>query len=381
MDIIRRNKMLRILRNKKTAKKIWIGLAVIIIPAFALWGFGGGKNDQQEASIAGKIFGKNITNLEFRNSLIAVKTSALMRFGDKLPEMEKYLNFDGQAIQRLILLHEAKMRRINVTDKEIVEEIQSAPYFQDKNGFSNRIYQETLRYGLRLQARSFEEQTRQNLILTKLYNQITQNVKVNDELVRQEYLKANEELSIYYIGSLFSEFAKTIKPSEKEIRNYFEQNKDMFKEPPAENKPAHIPELAEIKDRVKTALINETAKGIAQQKINTCAEKLKRFKFNQAATACNLKSAVTDFFKSTDTIKNLGAAQIFWDNTKKLKDNEISNIISNDQGYYIIKLKSLKPINEGKFLKEKEIFSQKILAAKKYELFSEFTDQLNKKAQ
>jgi len=373
--------MLKLLRNKKTAKKIWIGLAVIIIPAFAFWGFGGASRDRQEASIAGKIFGRNISNLEFRDSLLAVKTLAIMQFGDKLPEIEKYLNLEGQAWERLILLHEAKMRRINVKDKEVIEQIQNAPYFQDKFGFSNKIYQEVLRYVLRLQARIFEEQTRQNLILAKLYNQITQNVKISDEQIRQGYLKANEELNIYYIASLFSEFAKTIKPSEKEISNYFKQNKDMFKEPPTKDQPTRIPELTQIKDKVKDALINETAKEIAKDKINACAEKLKQMEFNQAAAACGLKSAVTEFFKSSGTIENLGLAQIFWDNAKKLKDNQLSSVISNDQGYYIIKLKSLKPIDENKFLKEKESFSQKLLSAKKNELFVEFMDQLKKKAQ
>ncbi|MDP2927826.1 MAG: SurA N-terminal domain-containing protein [Candidatus Omnitrophota bacterium] len=373
--------MLKILRNKKIAKKIWIGLAVIIIPAFALWGFGGASRDRQEATIAGKIFGKNITNLEFRSSLVAVRTMAIMQFGDKLPEIEKYLNFQGQAWERLILLHEAKMRRINVKDKEVIEEIQNAPYFQVKNGFSNKIYQEALRYVLRLQARIFEEQTRQNLILAKLYNQITQNLNLSDDQIHQEYLKANEELNIYYIASLFLEFAKTIKPSEKEISSYFEQNKARFKEPPTKDKPTRIPELAEIKDKVRDTLINETAKEIAQKKINECAEKLKQMEFNQAAAFCGLKSAETDFFKSNGTIENLGTARIFWDSAKKLKDKELSSIISNDQGCYIIKLKSLKPIDENKFLKEKESFSQRLLSARKNELFAEFIDQLKKKAQ
>ncbi|MFH0918418.1 MAG: hypothetical protein V1830_04725, partial [Candidatus Omnitrophota bacterium] len=125
---------------------------------------------------------------------------------------------------------------------------------------------------------------------------------------------------------------------------------------------------------------NETAKDIAQKKINECAEKLKQVEFNQAA-ACGLKSASTDFFKSNGMIENLGVARIFWDNAKKLRDKEPSSIISNDQGYYIIKLKSTKPIDENKFLKEKESFSQRLLSTKKNESFAEFTTQLKKKAQ
>jgi len=373
--------MLRILRNKKFAKKIWIGLAIIIIPAFALWGFVGGGRDRQESAIAGKIFGKNISNLEFKSSLTAVKTMAIMQFGDKLPEFEKYLNFEGQAWERLILLHEAKIRKINVKDKEVVEEIQNAPYFQDKNGFSNKIYQEALRYILRIQPRVFEEQTRQNLILAKLYNQIIQNVNFSNDQIRQEYLKANQELNIHYIASLFSDFAEKIKPTDKEIGDFFEKNKAMFKEPPTKDKPTRIPELTEIKNKVKDVLVEEESKKMAENKIKECVEKLKNEEFNQAAKASGLKTSQTAFFKSSDQIENLGAAEIFWNTAKKLKDKELSSILSNEKGCYIIKLGAIKPIDEAKFAKEKQEFGQKLLSKKKNEAFVNFTEALIKKAQ
>lgn len=373
--------MLKILRNKKIAKKIWIGLAVIIIPAFALWGFGGASRDRQEAPVAGKIFGKNISNLEFKSALLAVKTAALMQLGDRFSEFEKYLNLEGQARERLILLYEAKTRKIEVKDKEVVETIQNAPSFQDKNGFSNKLYQQALRYGLRLQPRIFEEQTRQNLILSKLYNQITQNIKLTDAQIREEYLKVNEELNIYYIASFFSDFAAKIKPSDKEITAFFEKNKAMFKEPPAKDKPARIPELAEIKDQVKDALINEESKKIAENKIKECAEKLKKDEFNQAAKTSGLKAGQTKFFNSSGQIENLGAAGIFWNAAKKLKDKEVSSILSNEKGYYIIKLGAIKPIDETKFTKEKPEFGERLLSGKKNEAFSKFIEELKKKAQ
>jgi len=373
--------MLRLLRNKKTAKKIWIGLAIIIIPAFTLWGFIGTKGDQQGTSVAGKIFGKNVSNLEFRTSLTAVRTKAIMQFGDKLPEIEKYLNFESQAWGRLIILAETKMRRINVKDKEVVQEIQNAPYFHDKNGFSNKIYQEILRYALRLQPRIFEEQTRQNLILAKLYKQITQNVKLNDDLIRQEYLKTNTELNIHYIASLFSDFAAKIKPTDKELADYFEKNKAMFKEPPAKDQPARIPELAEIKNKVQDAWVKEESKKIAENKIKECAEKLKNNEFEQAAKDSGLKTGQTIFFKSSDQIENLGPAEIFWNTANKLKDKEPSSVLANAQGYYLIKLGAIKPIDETKFAKEKQEFSQKLLSDKQNEVFNNFAEGLIKKAQ
>ncbi|MDD5477857.1 MAG: SurA N-terminal domain-containing protein [Candidatus Omnitrophica bacterium] len=373
--------MLKILRNKKTAKKVWIGLAIIIIPAFALWGFGGAFRSKEETAAVGRIFGHNVSNLEFKESLSAVRTSATMQFGDKLPEIEKYLNLQAQAWQRLILLHEAKVRKITVSDKEVISTIQSSPYFQDKYGFSNKVYVETLRYVFRLQPRIFEEQMRQSLTLAKLYDQVTKDVKLSDEQIRQKYTEVNQELNIHYIASLFSDFAAKIKPTDKEIASFFDKNKAMFKEPPAKDKPARIPELAEIKDKVKDALIKEGAKKTAEDKIKECAEILKKEEFIQAAKASGLKTGQTAFFKSSGQIENLGAAEIFWNTAKKLKDKELSSTLSNEKGYYIIKLGLIKPIEEAKFAKEKQEFSQKLISEKKSEVFGKFTEELIKKAQ
>ena len=461
--------MLRILRNKKTAKKVWIVLAIIIIPAFTLWGLGGASRNREENAPVGKIFGHNVSALEFKTSLAAARTSALIQFGDNLPKVEKYLNLEGQAWERLILLHEAERRKLSVDDQKVIDTIQKAPYFQKKSVFDNKTYLEILRYVFRLQPRTFEEQMRQNLILAKLYDQITDGTKIADSQIRQEWLKTNEELSIYYIASLFAEFAKKIKPEDKEISAYYTKNKDAFKEPPSinleyiltesdtqtkkitdlinkkssleqiskelnlakketglfkqftppsslkipqetlnliltlkenqpapivkvdktyyvyalkEKKPGRAQELPEVKDRIKEMIIREESAKITQQKINECAEKLKTKPFNQVASAnaYGFKTGHTKFFKSTDQIDTLGPGQVFWDNAKKLKEGQTSSIFSDAQGYYIIRLKAIKPVDEEKFTKEKNELSEKLLSDKKNELFGKFVEEIKKKA-
>ena len=224
--------MLRILRNKKTAKKVWIVLAIIIIPAFTLWGFGSASRSREENTPAGKIFGKNVSSLEYKKALAAAKTAAIIQFGDDFPKVEKYLNLEAQAWERLILLQEAKKRKINIGDQEVIDTIQKTAYFQRNSVFDNKTYVEILRYVFRLQPRTYEEQMRQNLTLAKLYNQVTDGIKIDASQIRQEWIKTNEELSIYYIAGLFAEFAKKIKPTDIEISTYYDKNKDAFKEAP-----------------------------------------------------------------------------------------------------------------------------------------------------
>ena len=165
--------MLKVLRNKKTARKIWIGLAIIIIPAFTLWGFGSAFRSKQENPPLGKLFGRSISTLEFKDAVDAVRIEALIRFGDKYQEMQQYLNFETEAINRLILLREAKIRKIKVSDKEVIEQIESYPFFMAKGQFDTKNYEQNLQYGFHIQPRAFEEQVRQNMTISKLYRQIT----------------------------------------------------------------------------------------------------------------------------------------------------------------------------------------------------------------
>jgi len=214
--------MLRILRNKKTAKRVWIGLAIIIIPAFTFWGFSGAFRSREESSVAGKIFGRNITYIQFRDAITEEKIMARMQLGDKLDEVQQYLDFESQAWQRLVLLAEARKRRITAGDKEVIADIESSPIFQSKGAFNNKIYNEVLRYYLRVQPRIFEELIRQNIILSKLYKQVTDNVSLTDEQIREEYAKAKKLKSAKNIDE--KDFAKEKADFGKKLLNQKKQD-------------------------------------------------------------------------------------------------------------------------------------------------------------
>ncbi len=164
--------MLKILRSRKLAKKIWIALAIMVLPAFLFWGIGSSDRNQKDSAGAGEIFGKKIPFKDYQSALEAVKNTGIMRYGEKFPEIESQINLKSQAWQRLILLYEAKARRINASDREVIELIEKYPLFQRNGAFDNRLYNEFLRYVLRSPARPFEEQIRQDIIISKLYTQI-----------------------------------------------------------------------------------------------------------------------------------------------------------------------------------------------------------------
>ena len=56
--------MLKLLRHKNTAKRIWIGLAILILPAFLFWGMGSALRNKEGPAYAGTVFGRKVSLLE-----------------------------------------------------------------------------------------------------------------------------------------------------------------------------------------------------------------------------------------------------------------------------------------------------------------------------
>jgi peptidyl-prolyl cis-trans isomerase D len=346
--------MLKQLRKKKTAKKIWIVLTVLILPAFLFWGFGSFLRSKQGASdYAGKILGRRVPFQEYQDAADAVKNLMIIQFGDKLAEAQKNVNVGSLAWERLLLLTEARKRRIKISDREVVEAIANYPFFQRNGKFDNQIYSQTLQYVFRTQPRIFEEQTRTGLEISKLYKDVSGNLSVNEDEIKKEYKKLNEQVSIYYIASLANDFAKGISPSEKEIKDYFTKNSLHFKEPLSFNLeyasiPSEDKNEAAIKDKVKKL----------DARLN------KKEDFAKAAKDLNLQVKETGLFGQEGPIPGIGWSPQILSLIAKLKVGEFAAPVYVDKNYYLLRLKerkesfipdfeAIKDKVKGSFIKDK----------------------------
>ncbi len=317
--------MLKQLRNKKTSKKVWIVLAILIVPAFVLWGAGSfmGDKGNGRSGYVGKIFGKKISALEYNEALEAVRNQAFIQFGDNLAEVQKYLNLETQAWERIILLAEAKRRGIKTKDREVIETVESYPFFQRNGRFNERIYQDMLKYAFRAQARVFEEQVRQNLAISKLFGQVTDTVKIEDNERRMEYEKANEQVSVYYIAALPADFAKAVTPTDNEVSAYFANNKLEFKEPLSFNL--------------------EYIASESEDKINGILPHLKKKEyFNKLLKDTKLEMKETGLFAETSPIPGIGWLPQVTELLFKVKIGQFLPVLKMDKTYYLIRLKERK---------------------------------------
>lgn len=323
--------MLRQLRNKKTAKKIWIVLAILILPAFVFWGFGSMARSKREEKYAGSISGKKVDSQDLQDSIMAVRNQALIQFGDNFSAVEKSLNLESQGWDRLLLLNEAKKRKINVSDKEVITHIQNFPFFQAKGVFDSRIYNQMLTYVFRTQARIFEEQTRQNLTISKLYRELTDNLKADDAQVREEYRSLNETKSVYYIAAHPAEFLKNIAVADEELKNYFTKNPLQFKLPLSFN--AEYVELAA--SQPNEALTKDKVKKVYSRL-------LKNEPFDKVAKEYSVLIKETGFFPETGPIPGIGWSQELLSLINKSKTGLYLNPIYVDKSYYIFRIKERK---------------------------------------
>lgn len=321
--------MLKRLRNKKTAKKIWIVLAVLIVPAFILWGSGSIMRDKESATFTGQIFGKKIPFSEYKEALHAARNQAIIQFGEEFSE--KDINLESLAWERILLLYEAKKRKIAVSDQEVITSMQYYPFFQRKGKFDNGIYSQMLQYVFHTQPRVFEEQIRQNLIIAKLYNEATKSVNLADEEVKEAYRKINEEVSLYYITGQYPDFAKDLDSSEGEMKEYFTKNSLKFKLPLSFNLE-YISILKDDKDEKST-----------QDKLKEITRRLnKNTDFVNLARAYNLSLKETGLFGQNDPIPGLGWSPEIMKFISKAKAGELLPLTYIDKNYYILRLKERK---------------------------------------
>jgi parvulin-like peptidyl-prolyl isomerase len=168
-------------------------------------------------------------------------------------------------------------------------------------------------------------------MLSKLYNEVTEQVKLSDEEIKKEYTRLNEKISLYYIASQPLEFLKSITPSEEEIKDFFTKKSIQFKQPLSFN-------LEYI------SLVQENKyEGAIQDEIKKITLRLnKKEDFIKVAKDFNLQAKETGLFSQTDPIPGIGWSAQILGLLEKVKVGEYLPPIKMDKYYYILKLKERK---------------------------------------
>jgi peptidyl-prolyl cis-trans isomerase D len=224
--------MLSLMRKHAGTWMIKIILGAIVI-VFVFWGVGSytSRRSGKVADVNGTI----ITLNDYQNSYTNLVEQVRQSFGNNLnDELIQALQLRKRALDQLVdralMLQRAEKLKIQVSDDELAQTIKSFSAFQTAGVFDNQRYLNTLSR-TKLTPEIFEQQQREALIIDKLQNFITGNIKVSELETRQWYKYNNTKVDVDYVLLEPGNF-KNIEPTADEILDYFDQHKETYKTDP-----------------------------------------------------------------------------------------------------------------------------------------------------
>ncbi|MFH1782946.1 MAG: SurA N-terminal domain-containing protein [Candidatus Omnitrophota bacterium] len=367
--------VLKFLRKKKTMKRIVWGLAIIIIPAFVIWGAGSGGRDKKKGpSYAGKLFSRNVSFDEYADMWYVTRDNLTRNMGRNVPSKL----IDELTWNRILLLEGAKKNRLTVKDSELLDNIMSFPVFQRNGNFDKELYKSMLGDA----AKAFEEKIRDEIKIAKLRQKISSSVYLTDEEIESSYKNRFEKVKASYVSITFSEFQKDLLYKEGDLVFFYDNNKELFRKPEQKNveyievafssfddevlieeeeitkyfeknsldfqdpeDPEAIPVLDEgIREKISTKLKDEKKLSMAEDLSYKILDKVfEKQDLKEGSISFGIPVQVTGLFSQEDKIPNIGWSYDFTKTAFELAEEEISSkLIKTDNGFSIIRLKDKK---------------------------------------
>ncbi|MFN3871245.1 MAG: peptidylprolyl isomerase [Aquificaceae bacterium] len=218
--------MYSILHRHKT---IAVAIITIATAGFFLWlFFTGGLTDITAPSkrCVAEVNSGCITLRDYRRELL--------RFSDLLknPQMESLVRQQvlSNLITQELLYQKAKGLSLIASDEEIVETIKADPTFHEGGLFSSSKYREVLSK-VGMTPEEYEEYLRRLLSIQKLLRLLDNAVYITEEELRINLLADSTLLKgkLYIVAP--SEVKTQYTPSDRELLEYYQKNKELFKKP------------------------------------------------------------------------------------------------------------------------------------------------------
>ena len=248
--------MLDGMRRHASSWIIKILFAVIIIVFIFAFGMGGFQGDRAQVLAYvndqaimiqdfERLYERRVRNLRDQNPNISHEDLAKAQFKRQV--------FDTM-VNTNLLLAEAQRLGLGVSNAELIGYIQDVPVFQnEQNQFDKTRYERVLS-DQRMSPGDYESDVSRSILLDKLRQTLDLAVSPTEAEARDLFAYAKEQVVVDYVLYAWKDFAASVKPSDQEIADWFEANKERFRRPPLADfallpvTPASLAKPAEIAD-------------------------------------------------------------------------------------------------------------------------------------
>ncbi len=213
---------------------LWFIVFVFVMLVFVDWGTGRSKKRTGGAAV--RVGAYKIGEQEFLRNVRDTEQRFERMYGKQWPQIQNRINVAQQAAQQLIqrelLLEEARRAGLTVSTKELRQKILSFPVFRRKDGsfVGEQLYARILRANDSTPDR-FEANLKEDILLQKLQDLVTQGVYVSDKEVLDELRRTKETATFDLIDVSIEPYLKTETASDAEVKAYYEKHKDAFRHP------------------------------------------------------------------------------------------------------------------------------------------------------
>jgi len=265
--------MIRFLQTSGQTTKIILGGVLLIICASMVitlipGGLGGEVfGGAPGKGIVAKVNGSDVTADEVRQAARQMLQQQMPQGG---PNMAMLLPFFAQrAAEQLItkqaLLDEAQRMGFHASPEEVRDELQhgryGATFFPGGNFIGQDEYDQMLQRA-NLTAAKFEEDVKNDLVLTKLQAFINGSATVSETDIREQFAKQNSKVKFDYAVLKQEDIKKGLHPGDEELKAFYESHKAQYAN--------SVPE----KRKVKYALVDT---GKAEENVQVTQDDLRTY--------------------------------------------------------------------------------------------------------
>jgi peptidyl-prolyl cis-trans isomerase D len=400
---------------EKYKKWIMIGLFVLIIPPFALFGIDSYFQDGARGQVVAKVGDYEISEQEFQEALRERQEMLRNMSGGKvdpavLESPEQRVAVLENLVRQRVLLGHALRSGLTITPEQVRAMIAQAPVFQENGQFSLAMYQQFLK-NRNQTAAQFENTVRQDILLRQLSGVYAETSFV-PRTVAERLMRITEqqrEMSHALISP--ERFVGSVKLEDGAAKKYYDANQDEFRTPEqvrveyvtlsTEASLAQVPiEPQEVKQYYEQnqrqfgvaesrqashilIAVDKTAGADAKQKARAQAEQIRAEVLKSPNAFAELAKKHSQDPGSAAKGGDLGSftrgsmVKAFDDAVFTMKVGEISQPVESDFGFHIIRVTGITPGTTRSFEQARPEIESELKKQRAGRLYAELAEKFN----
>jgi peptidyl-prolyl cis-trans isomerase D len=207
-------------------------VVILLIGVFAFWGVSTGMFNRLKP--VATVNGHQILTKDLDQQAQQLRRRLEQIYGAEAAAAMQRFNVREQALEQLIdqqlVLDEANRLGLRISDAALERMIEAQTAFQVDGHFDVAIYQTALR-SQNMRPADFESEVRLDMLQQLMQRMVTQTVEISDAEMRQIYDQLNLKLGMSYVEIPYKDLESTIAPTDKQIADFFEQHREQFREP------------------------------------------------------------------------------------------------------------------------------------------------------